>query len=121
MTAEALDADYTILIVTDSVLEADDLNEMLQGYGPALHVRNFDLALDALKRRGASLRLVVFGVSVKGRQAEALLAAVDPARTALLLIDGSPDLTRSDGAGFVTRPYSSDDIFAALAPLRIET
>ncbi|MFP7571165.1 hypothetical protein [Marivita sp. S2033] len=117
------DADTTALVVTNSVLEGEDLLEILetQGIGPARHVRDFETALREIACSGDRLKLLIFGLNTRADEAAVLLAAVDPAKTALLLIDDSPHLSSSDGAGFVARPFTTEDVIAALTQVCLST
>lgn len=107
------------LIVSNNMIEADDLTEMLtsQGLGPVVHARGVDEAQDALAQASDSLQLLMFGLSLHVPEAQQFLKGLDTAGRSLLVIDGPVDYSDREGAGILQRPYSTDDVLSALSRL----
>jgi alpha-glucuronidase len=107
------------LIVSNNMIEADDLIEMLtfQGLGPVAHARELNDAQLILDRSSDSLRLLMFGLSLHLHEAKTFLETFDMSGKALLVIDGPMDFSQMEGAGVLLRPFSTKDVLAALKRL----
>ena len=110
------------LIVSNNMVEADDLTEMLtsQGFGPVLHTRDLDDAKSLLTGSQSSIRLLMFGLSLHVHEAQEFLATVDVSGKSLLVIDGPLEYAEKKGAGVLLRPYSTADVMAALKVLGLK-
>ncbi|WP_439121351.1 hypothetical protein [Marivita sp.] len=111
------------LIISNNMVEADDLTEILtgQGLGPVVHVRGVADAHDALTQSGEHLRLMLFGLSMHRHDVADFPTKYDASTCPLILIDGPSELSDRAGAGVLLRPYSTDDVLAALARLGFGT
>ena len=107
------------LIISNNMVEADDLTEMLTGLGlgPVLHARDVMDATGIVARSGQSLRLMMCGLSLHLHGVAEFLASVDRSSLSLVVIDGPAEFSQGDGAGLLFRPFSTRDVMAALARL----
>ena len=110
------------LIVSRNMVEADDLTEMLMGYGlgPVAHARNLDAARRVLASATESLELLMFGLSLHVPETARFLSTLDTSERSLLVIDGPRDFTESKGAGVISRPFTTNDVMAALKGLGLQ-
>lgn len=110
------------LIVSNNVVEADDLTEMLtsQGLGPVVHTRDLEDAKSVLSKSADSLDLLLFGLSLHVREATEFLLSVDVSETSLVVIDGPLEFCEKEGAGVLLRPFSTSDVLAALKQLGLQ-
>ncbi|MFA8384672.1 MAG: hypothetical protein ACEPO2_03560 [Pelagibaca sp.] len=107
------------LIVSNNVIEADDLTEMLtdQGLGPVLHARDLDDASKVLTEAGNNLKLVMCGLSLHLHEVNEFLAEINLPGLSLVVIDGPAEFSEREGAGVLLRPFSTRDVMAALSRL----
>lgn len=113
---EVLAATPRTLIVSDNVIEAEDLTEMLseRGLGPVAHVRDIESAQTVFDTTDTSIHLLIFGLSLHKPEAQGFLRAVATRKKPLLVIDGRKESQELKGAGIVLRPFSTSDVMAAL-------
>jgi hypothetical protein len=107
------------LIVSNNVVEADDLTELLtgQGLGPVRHARDIDNARKVLAEAGDELRLMMCGLSLHLHEVKEFLDTLKMPDLALLVIDGPAQFLEREGAGVVQRPFSTSDVLVALERL----
>lgn len=107
------------LIVSNNMIEADDLTEMLtdQGLGPVMHARDLNDASRVLTEAGDNLRLMMCGLSLHLHEVNEFLAEIDLPGMSLVVIDGPEEFSEREGAGVLLRPFSTRDVMAALSRL----
>lgn len=110
-------SDPRTLIISNNMIEADDLIEMLTGQdlGPVAHTRDVHGALAVLKESASQLRLLLYGLSLHLHEINDFLATIDRSAFKLIVIDGPADFAGQEGAAVLHRPYSTGDVLAALA------
>jgi hypothetical protein len=113
---EVLSATPKTLIVSDNVVEAEDLTEMLaeRGLGPVAHARDIQGAQDVFASTSGSLQLMIFGLSLHKPDAKGFLETMASERKPLVVIDGQKGAVELNGAGILLRPFSTSDVMAAL-------
>ncbi|MCR9108873.1 hypothetical protein [Marivita sp. XM-24bin2] len=113
---ELFESDPKALIVSNNVIEADDLTEMLteQGLDPVVHVRDVEGAQAVLEQRSANLRLVICGLSMHETDACSFVQEQMKSTWSLLLIDPPDAQDGQEGCGVLLRPFSTADMMAVL-------
>lgn len=109
------------LIVSDNMVEAEDLIEMLtpEGLGPVALARDVGKARFVVEQSRQSLHLIIFGLSMHIHESSRFVETLDRSGTALLVLDGPVSLGVGEGAGCLNRPFSTNDVMAALARLKM--
>lgn len=109
------------LLVTENMVEAEDLIEILtlKGMGPVLHVRYLNEAKDALNRSHRHFEIIIVGLSQHVPGTEAFIQTIDRSSVPLLWIDGNADLDAKQGSAAVLRPFSTREISNALTQLGV--
>lgn len=107
---------YTILILTNNLLEAADLTEEVEqrGLGNAIILRTAAEAVQYLSQRSAPPRLVIFGVDTRTDEATQALSQLEQTSSRVLFIDGHRETRSRPNSAGLLRPYTSEDVDAAL-------
>lgn len=108
------------LVVTNNMLEGDDLRELLDlhQFGPSLHVRKVETALELVANATEELRLLIVGLNAELDRFADLVGLASEKRLSLLFIDAPPQEAERERASFVARPYTSGDVLNALSRLK---
>ena len=112
-------SDPKTLLVSNNMVEVDDLTEMLVelGLGPVEHARDLEDTLQILAEGGKPFRLMICGLSLHLHDVKEFLASLDLSTVALVVIDGSAEYLDREGVAFLQRPFSTGDVLAALTRL----
>lgn len=107
------------LLVSNNMVEVDDLTEMLIecGLGPVEHARGIEETAQILADTGGSLRLMICGLSLHLHEVKAFLASPDVSNVSLVVIDATADDLGRAGAAFLQRPFSTNNVLSALTRL----
>ena len=105
------------LLISNNMVEVDDLTEMLveQGLGPVIHTRDLEGTARVLAETGETLRLLICGLSMHLHEVKEFLASWDLSTVSLVVIDGTAEFLDREGAAILQRPFSTDDVLAAFA------
>lgn len=105
------------LLISNNMVEVDDLTEMLveQGLGPVTHTRDLENTARILAETGETLRLLICGLSMHLHEVKEFLASWDLSTVSLVVIDGTAEFLDRGGAAILQRPFSTDDVLAAFA------
>lgn len=111
------------LIVSNNVVEADDLTEMLteQGLAPVIHVRDVEGAQAVLEQHRATLRLVMCGLLMHETEVSSFVQAQERSAWSLVLIDPPAAQNGREGINVLLRPFSTADVMAALFRLGLKS
>jgi hypothetical protein len=105
------------LLISNNMVEVDDLTEMLveQGLGPVIHTRDLEGTARVLAETGETLRLLICGLSMHLHEVKEFLASRDLSTVSLVVIDGTAEFLDQEGAAILQRPFSTADVLAAFA------
>ena len=107
------------VIVSDNMVEATDLTELLANIPGAetLHYRSLLLMSDSIDTMRQVPDVAFVSASRRTAGFRDAIARLHDAGTRLVLINGNPEVARETGAAFLQRPFSSRDVDAILRTL----
>ncbi len=117
MTLSTPIEDTRTILLTDQMLEAADLTEMMErrGLEPVMTFRSAETARILLSAAQVRPDLVIFGLENENDPAlDECLALINRLGSAVIFINGSAENIRGTEAIHIARPFTSRDVELAL-------